>query len=76
MIDISAMDAVDSLTARLFNDTANMLQLIGAQVVLCGMSPYVPLTLVEMERQLIGARTALKFERGVAVLNKLLRNRS
>jgi len=65
VIDISEMDIVDSFLARVINDTANMVQLLGAKVVLCGMQPSVALTLVEMGRELIGVETALDLSQGL-----------
>jgi len=72
VIDISALDVVDSFFARVINETATMSQLLGAQVVICGMQPAVALTLVEMGRELIHVATALDLERGLRLLNKLL----
>ena len=68
VIDITAMDLVDSYLARVINDTANMAGLIGVQVVLCGMQPAVALTLTEMGRGLIGVTTALDLEQGLQKL--------
>ncbi len=68
VIDITALDTIDSFMARLLNDTANMVRLLGADVVLCGMQPQVALTLVEMGRELIGVETALNLEQGLEKL--------
>lgn len=73
VIDITALDIVDSFMARLLNDTANMVRLLGADVVLCGMQPQVALTLVEMGRELIGVETALNLEQGLEKLQFLRR---
>jgi len=72
VVDITALDVVDSFMARVLNDTANMVRLLGAEVVVCGMQPAVALALVEMGRELIGVQTALDLENGVALLNNLL----
>jgi rsbT antagonist protein RsbS len=72
VIDISALDVVDSFFARVINETATMSQLLGAQVVLCGMQPAVALTLVEMGRELIHVEAALDLERGLERLQALL----
>lgn len=71
VIDITAMDVVDSFMARVLNDTANMAQLMGAQTVIAGMRPAVALTLVEMGRRLVGVETALNLEQGLARLLRL-----
>ena len=62
IIDITAMDVVDSFMSRLINDTAIQAGMIGAHVVLCGMQPDVALTLIEMGRELIGVKTALNLD--------------
>lgn len=75
VIDITALDVVDSYMARILNDTAHMVRLLGAEVVLCGMRPAVAITLVEMGRELIGVETALNLEQGVEKLRRRIANR-
>ncbi len=75
VIDITAMDVVDSFMARVLNDTARMVQMLGAEVVLCGMQPMVALALTEMGRELTGVETALNLDRGLEKLNQLIRER-
>lgn len=74
-IDISALDVVDSYMARVINDTATMARLLGAEVVVCGIQPYVAMTLVEMGRGLIGADCVFDLEQGLARLNERIRLR-
>lgn len=74
-IDISALDVVDSYMARVINDTATMVHLLGAEVVVCGIQPYVAMTLVEMGRGLIGADCVFDLEQGLARLNERIRLR-
>ncbi len=62
VIDVSALDIVDSFMARVLNDTASMLRLLGASVVVCGLQPAVALTLVEMGRNLVDVPTAFNLE--------------
>ncbi len=75
VIEITALDVVDSFLAQTFNDMAMMVQLLGAEVVLCGMQPAVAVTLVEMGRQLVGVETALNLDRGMEKINLLLEAR-
>ncbi len=73
VIDISALDVVDSYMARVLAETANMARLVGADIVVCGMHPEVALTLIEMGRALDGIRTALNLDQGMAALQHLLK---
>ncbi len=72
VIDITALQVVDSFIARVINDMANMAKLLGAEVVLCGMNPSVAIALVEMGRELIGVKAVLNLEQGVDVLRKMM----
>lgn len=72
VIDITALDVVDSFLARVLNETANMVRLQGTEVVICGMPPSVALTLVEMGRELIGVETALDLEQAIGRVKELI----
>ena len=75
VIDITALDVVDSFMARVLNDTARMVQMLGAEVVLSGMQPMVALTLTEMGRELVGVETALNLDQGLEKLQRLIQER-
>ncbi|QEP43780.1 STAS domain-containing protein [Ectothiorhodospiraceae bacterium BW-2] len=68
VIDISALDVVDSYMARILSETAHMISLLGCRVVICGMQPAVALTLVDMGRELEGVETALNLNHGLEKL--------
>ena len=68
LIDISALDMVDSFIARMFGAIAQMARVMGAETVLVGMQPSVAITLAEMGVALTGVRTALNVEKGMALL--------
>ncbi len=72
VIDITAMDVVDSFIARALNETARMARLVGAEVVICGMQPTVALTLVEMGRELIDVESALNLDHGFEKAQRLI----
>ncbi|MDO8844842.1 STAS domain-containing protein [Methylicorpusculum sp.] len=74
-IDITSLDVVDSFMARVINDTASMARLLGAEVVICGIQPYVAMTLVEMGRDLIGADCAFNLDQGLKILNARISTR-
>ena len=76
VIDITALDVVDSFMARVLNDTANMVWLVGAQTVICGMQPAVALALTEMGRELVGVETSLNLDQAVDRLTELIEFRS
>ena len=68
LIDISALDVVDSFIARTFGDIAQVARVMDAATALVGMQPSVAITLVEMGVSLNGVRTALNVEKGMALL--------
>ena len=75
VIDITALDVVDSFMARVLNDTARMVQMLGAKVVLSGMQPMVALALTEMGRELTGVETALNLDQGLDKLQRIIREK-
>ena len=70
IIDLTAVDIVDSFIGRLIGDVAEMAALMGTRVVVSGLQPAVAITLTELGLELPGVITALNLEKGIAILRR------
>ena len=68
LIDISALDMVDSFMGRTIGDIASMSRVLDAETVVVGIRPAVAITLVELGLPLAGVHTALDVEKGMELL--------
>ena len=73
VLDLTAVDIVDSFIAKLTGDIAEMAALMGTRVVVSGLQPAVAVTLVELGVELRGVVTVLNLEKGIEILGRMVK---
>ncbi len=72
IVDVTALDVVDSFASRTLRDLAHMVRLRGAETVIVGIQPEVAFTMVRLGLTLEGVATALDLEEGLSYLNQAI----
>jgi rsbT antagonist protein RsbS len=70
IVDVTALDVMDSFATRTLRDIAHMIRLRGAEMVIVGIQPEVAFALVRLGLKLEGVATALDLEEGILYLNR------
>lgn len=70
IVDVTALDVMDSFASRTLRDLAHMIRLRGAETVIVGIQPEVAMAMVQLGLTLEGVATALDLEEGLAFLNE------
>jgi rsbT antagonist protein RsbS len=73
IVDVTALDVMDSFASRSLRAIAHMARLRGAQTVMVGIQPEVAFAMVQLGLNLEGVHTALDLEEGLAFLDSLLK---
>lgn len=71
ILDVSAIEIMDSYTARIFNDIGRNSMLLGARAILVGLQPAIAITLVEMGMDIDNVETALNLEAGLELFDRM-----
>lgn len=70
IVDVTAIDVMDSFAARSLRTIAHMTRLRGAETVIVGLQPEVAFAMVQLGLTFDDMNTALDLEEGIALLNR------
>jgi len=75
VLDISAVESLDSFFARTVVETARMVELMGGNTVITGMHPSVAITATQLGFTLLNVMTSLDVDRALDILNNATRRK-
>ena len=75
IVDVTALDVLDSFATRTLRDLAHMIRLRGAQTVIVGIQPEVAFAMAQFGLTLEGITTTLDLEEGLAYLDESIKAR-
>jgi rsbT antagonist protein RsbS len=73
IVDVTALDVVDSFASLTIREVAHMIRLRGAETVIVGIQPEVAFSMVQLGLSLEGVATKLDLEEGLAYLGERTR---
>jgi len=76
IVDVTALDVMDSFAVRTLRDIAHMARLRGAETVIVGIQPDVAFAMVQLGLTLKGVATVLDLEEGLAFLHRRTEERT
>ncbi len=76
IVDVTALDVMDSFAVRTLRDITHMARLRGAETVIVGIQPDVAFAMVQLGLTLKGVATVLDLEEGLAFLNRRTEERT
>ncbi len=71
IVDVAALDVLDSYGARTLGTLAEIARLRGAETVIVGVSPEIAFTMVRLGMSIPHVHTALDLEQGLQLLGHL-----
>jgi len=74
IVDVTALDVLDSFASRTLRDLSHMIRLRGAETVIVGIQPDVAFAMVQLGLTLEGVAAALDLEEGLAYLDQKLKS--
>lgn len=76
IVDVTALDVMDSFATRTLRDLALMIRLRGAETVIVGIQPEVALSMIQLGLMLEDVTTTLDLEEGILYLDQRIKSKN